>query len=375
MNPLTVFSRFIAFVCGLLLVIALPLCLLAFDVGRIVFNPPLVKQVATELVTSSDLIPAALQWFSEQRAEERYQLAEAAAWVGEPDVVQLIEFLDIDDWRTIRWEVLTDEMLADWVSVSVDGTYAWIDSEDHIPMITWDLQELINRVDSEHGTKAITVAYDALPPCTDEQITDFKNRLDAAPPGTKVLYNLCEFPDPWHADQFSDYIESLSDLVTNVPAQLALTEELSRIEDTQGVGPEIIKGQLRLIRTLMTWAPLIPVLFLVLILVFAVRSLRGLGRWWGIPLTLGSLLALLGALVYRPPIIWFLGAGPLSEVPPLIRDEASTGILQLAVEAFRPLLWQSLVITLIGLALIVVSFVVKEKQKPVDQGAVESPSG
>ncbi len=355
----SILARLIAFLFASLFIVGMLLAILAFDVGRVVFNPPLVKSVLSEIVTESDLIPAALAWFSESRADQRYASGQAEAWVGEPDVTQLIMFMDVDDWRRIRWEVLPDEILVEWVSVTVDGVYDWIDSDDRVPDIVWNLQPLIRLIDSQHGVTSITIAYGAMPPCNEAQITDFKNRLAAAPAGTEVLYNLCQFPDPWYEDQFSDYIESLEDLVANVPTTFALTGELARATDTEGVGPEAIKTQLVLIRKWMNLAPLLLIIPLVFILILAVRSLNGLGRWWGIPLTLGSLLTLLLAFVYRPLTVAVLSAGPLSETPPLIREESIVGILRLAVEVFKPMLWQSLVVLILGLALILVGSLVK----------------
>ena len=360
----SILARFIAFLCAMLFIVGMLLAILAFNVGRVVFKPPLVKGVLTEIVTESDLIPAALAWFSESRAARRYDSGQAEAWVGEPNVAQLIMFMDVDDWRAIRWEVLPDEILVEWVSVTVDGVYAWIDSDDRVPDIVWNLRPLIRLIDSEHGLTSITIAYKALPPCNEEQITDFKNRLAAAPAGTEVLYNLCQFPDPWYEDQFSDYTESLEDLVANVPTTFALTGELARTTDTEGVGTETIKAQLRMIRNWMHIAPLLLIIPLVFILIFAVRSLNGLGLWWGIPLTLGSLLTFLLAFVYRPLTIAVLSAGPLSETPPLIRAEAIAGILRLAIEVFKPILWQSLVVLILGLALILAgSLVIPENDE------------
>jgi len=364
-------ARFIAFLFGLLFIVGMLLAILAFDVGRVVFNPPLVKGVLSEIVTESDLIPAALAWFSESRANQRYASGQAEAWVGEPDVAQLIMFMDVNDWSSIRWEVLPDEILIEWVSVTVDGVYDWIDSNDRVPEIVWNLRPLIRLIDSEHGVTSITIAYEALPPCNQEQITDFKNRLSAAPAGTKVLYNLCQFPDPWHEDQFSDYIESLEDLAANVPTTFALTGELARVADTEGVGAKTIKIQLRLIRKWMHLAPLLLVIPLVFILILAVRSLNGLGLWWGIPLTLGSLLTLLLTFIYRPIVVAVLSAVPLSETPPLIRDEAIAGIFRLAVEVFKPMLWQSLVILILGLALILAGSLVKTENDKAETEPLE----
>lgn len=360
---LKVIAKIIAFVVALLLVVAIPISIISYDVGRVVFDPPLVKQVVTDLVTESDLIPVALEWFSERRAGERYEEGEAQAWKDEPDIVQLMSKLEADDWLDVRQEILPDPILAEWVSVSVDGAYKWIDNEERVPQITLSLTPFINRVDSEHGGNAILIAYRELDPCTEEEIADFVGRLDAAPAGTEVLYNLCQFPDPWFEDQISDYTESLRNLVQNVPSDFALTGELAQTEDTEGVGPLALKAQLRMIRLLMNLAPLIPLVLLLLILLFAVRSLKGLGMWWGIPITLGSLITFIIALLYRPLLTAVLTSGPMSEVPDLVRTSALGGIMRLMALIFQPMRGQSLVALLLGIALIIVMIVAKTKSE------------
>ena len=372
-------GKVIAFIVALLLVVAIPVAIISYDVGRVVFNPPLVKQVVTDLVTESDLIPVALEWFSERRAEERYEEGEAQAWEDEPDIVKLISMLEADDWLDIRQELLPDAILAEWVSVTVDGTYDWIDNEERVPQITLSLTPFINRVDSEHGRNAILIAYRELDPCTEDEIADFTSRLDAAPAGTEVLYNLCQFPDPWYEDQISDYVESLLDLVRNVPSDFALTGELAQTEDTaEGVGPLALKAQLRMLRLLMNLAPLIPLVLLLLILLFAVRSLKGLGKWWGIPITLGSLITFIIALMYRPLLTAILTSGPMSEVPSLIQASALRGIMSLMALIFQPMRGQSLVALFLGIILVIVIFVAKEETKEegnMSEGAEEGLAG
>ncbi len=356
-------AKILASLCVLVVIITIPLTLLAFDFGRVVFNPPLVKSMLTEEVVNSDLLPIALEWFSDRRAQERVETGEALTGITEPDIVLLMSYLDREDWRKIKQEVLTDPILTDWVSVSVDGTYAWIDSTDRVPQITWSMQPFKDRVNTEHGANCIVIAYSNLAPCTQEQIDNFLARLAAVPEGTEVLYNLCAFPEPWHEDQFNDYVSALHDVVENVPSQFALTNELAQVEDTAGVGAAVLKGQLRLLRFLMNWAWLIPVILLLLILLLAIRSVGTLGRWWGLPLTVGGFLTLLPALVYRPLITWLLASGPLSETPELVRAEAIRVILKLAAAAFKPLLIQAVIVTLVGVILVIVLLVQSSKEK------------
>jgi hypothetical protein len=345
-------ARAVAFLLGVLLTFTLPLSLLAFDVARVVFNPDFMKTLLTEEVVHSDLIPIGLEWFSERRAQERVDRGEALTGVDEPDIVLLLSFMDRGAWRDIKTELLTDEFLTNLVSVSVDGVYTWIDSADRVPQITWDLRPFIEQASGDHGERSIEIAYDRLPDCTEEQIQDFTARLSNAPPNTEVLYNLCEFPDPWFEDQFSDYLNSLFKVVENAPPQFALTDELAQVGDQDGVGPEALKSQLRQIRLIARWAWLLPMTLALLIAALVVRSLPTLGRWEGSPFLFGGLLGLVLALVLRPAVTSFLAAGPLSEIPPLVAEEALRISGKIFDAIFSPLLIQSGVFVLLGLVLL-----------------------
>lgn len=347
-------ARVLAFGLALLLVLGVPLSLLAFDGWRVVFNPPLLKRVLADEAVNHDLLPVALEWFSHRRAQERVTQGEALTGLREPDIVLLMSFLDREDWRQIKAEVLPPDIVGAWVTTTVDGAYAWLDSADRVPQITWEIQPFKDRVNSEHGVNAIVIAYDNLPPCTQTEIDDFQARLAAAPSGAEVLYNLCEFPAPWHEDQFNDYVSALHKVTDNIPAQFALTRELAQIPDNpQGVGPEWLKQQLRLMRLVGQWAWLAPLALIGLVALLAVRSMRQLGRWVGVPVLIGGLLALLPTLVYRSLITGLLSVGALSEVPELVIQEATRAILRLAAAVFQPLLIQAVIFMLLGVGLVI----------------------
>ena len=354
----------IALQLAVAVVLLLPLAVLAFDLGRVVFNPPLMKQVVGDEVINSPLLPVALEWFSDRRAQQRVDAGEALTGIDEPDIVLLMSFMDRADWQTVKTEVLPPEILASWVTATVDGTYAWIDSADRVPQIIWDLTAFKARLNTEHGVNAIVVAYDNLPePCTQAQLDDFQARLAATPPGKETLYNLCKFPAPWHEDQFNDYVNSLHSVVNNAPIQFELTKELAAAPDRGGVGPEAIKQQLRWTRLAMQWAWVVPVALLLLVLLLAVRTLKDLGRWWGWPLLVGGVFVLLPALAYRWLITSLFAAGPLSETPDLVKAEAVRAITRLASYVFQPMLIQAIVIMVIGLILVIVFFAARPPQK------------
>jgi hypothetical protein len=364
--------KFIALVFVLLFVLCLPLALLSYNIGRVVFDRDLVKRVVTKEVTESDLLPVALEWLSLQRAQERVRTGEAQTGVREPDVVKAIQYLNRDHWRKIKAEVLPNQLLAWWTSAVVDGVYDWIDSSDVVPNITLDFKPWKDYVRGPRATNAVQILYDAMPPCKQAEIDDFQRRLKAAPPGTKVLYNLgapCAFPNPWRPDQMQQYRDGMNEVVNNVPDKFALSQELARIEKQQGIGAEAIKQQLRVMRLAAVLGLFVPLILLVLIALFGIRSFSGAGLWIGLPLMVGGLLCLLPALVLPALIGTILTAGPMSEVPSQVRTEFIRAFGVLLGEILQPMLLQSLVIVFVGLVLAVVGFVVGfvVKPKPVSQ--------
>ena len=85
-----------------------------------------------------------------------------------------MSYLDRNDWRQIKQEVLPDYILEELARVTVSGAYAWIDTADRLPQITWDLQALKERINTEHGVNAHPDRLQQAPPCTEEQLADFE---------------------------------------------------------------------------------------------------------------------------------------------------------------------------------------------------------
>jgi hypothetical protein len=344
----------------------LPLALLAFNVGRVLFDAPLVKRVITKEVTQSDLIPVTLRWFAQRRAQERVLTGEAQTAIREPDALKAIEFPTVETWRKIRLEVMPNNFLESWTAVTIDGLYGWLDTKDPLPNIVVDLRDWKKYARSEHGWKAIQMVYDSLPPCKQADIDDFLKRLAAAAPGQEVLYNLytpCMFPDPWKPDQNQDYLDGRDEIIDNAQDRFFLTQELSRVEKQSGIGAESIKNQLLLMRTAANLSLIVPLVMLGLLVVLALRSRMDLARWLGLPIVVGGVLALLPTLVYQPIIGNLLTLGPLSEVPAQVRAEFARSFGVLLSEAFSPMMFEAIAIIVVGLVIVVVG--IARKPKPI----------
>ena len=252
---------------------------------------------------------------------------------------------------------MTDEFVTNLISVSVDGIYHWIDSDELLPGFTWDLSPLKANLAGPQGLQALMVAYSAMPVCSEAEIQDLKQRMAEAPPGVSVLYNLCQFPEPWRTDQIGDYVESLNGVNVNVPIRFDLHEMLAGNPSAAAMDPTFIKTQLRLVSLVARWTWLAALLVLLLILLIRVRSLRSLGQFVGIPLFISGVLAILFTWGGQFVLIQFIRARILATTSPLITQEVSASLKQLTSFFFQPMLIQSIILTGLGFLLILLIFI------------------
>ena len=374
-------NKGIAMILAVLLVVIMPFALLAWDVGRVFFNPPLVKEILIDEVVHTDLVPVTLEWFSKNAVKERAQGYDASSRADEPDILAMLALIDRNDWRRITAEVLPPEVLSDWIMVTVDGLYAWINSGDAVPRIIWDMDPIKARLSSQNGVNVMMLVYNKLPLCTERQINEFARRLAVAPRGEKVEYSLCKFPNVyqgktvgWLDDQAEGFINSLDPVVQNVPSRLNLVEALGQGENTQNSEDQGGKALLRAIRSGMRLSWLLVAVLLVLILLLVVRSTESLARWWGIPLLISGFFTLLPGLAYHRLVTNALANAQLPDLQPVVIEEIHRVSIRMADAAFRPLVFQAIILSITGIALLVWLFIQKRQSVP-NLSAISTESG
>lgn len=333
-------SRFFAFVFALIFILLLPLSLLSFNVGRVLFNRPLLKTVLTNAVTNSELVPDALSWFTQ----------EVSAGLLLPDVAQqdltaVLMSLTQEGWQAIRTEVLSDDMLAGWTSSIVDGFYAWLGSDEPLPNFTLDMQSFKARINSDFGLRAIEIAYNSLPICSNDQVDEFKNLLANSAPGINVYFPPCQFPEIYKTDQLTAYLNSLTDVVSLIPDSYEL--QLQQTSNSAN-GWVVLKANLRIFRAIYWMGLVLAILFWGLIALLVIRTPRALARWGGIPLALAGALAILLSWAANAFLKGLLLTGPLQDTSPELRDEIIQVVSRLTGEMFTPMMLQALVVLLTG---------------------------
>jgi hypothetical protein len=278
----------------------------------------------------------------------------------ELDLFTLVYSMKEGNWKNFREALLSDQVVGGWIRDTVNGFYRWLDTEEPIPLIRWNMRPLIEYMEGPQGKEAVGAFYESLPDCTDLQMEEMKTQPGDPPPRAKMVKELCKLSTFPPTEQIKVYSDVMQMVVNAIPQEYNATQAfLKGVENINGV--YTLKWNIRRLRASLAAALLIPIGLLFLILIFGVRSMEGLGQWWGIPLVGGSLITLISALLYKP--LW---TGILTELMPeaipqtsLLYHEVIEGSARLLIPVFNPLRWQSFLILLLGVGLLAVGFIIK----------------
>jgi hypothetical protein len=357
-----VILKFIAFLLAGVLIIALPVALLANNAGDVLFNQEQVNVISTGAVLDSDLIPAALEIITNRRAEDiSTKIEETDDPTGrELNLYNLIYSMEEQNWKNFREALLANEVVGSWIQATVDGFYGWLDTDDQLPFINWEMQPLIDKMGGPEGREAVVAFYDSLPDCTDLQMEEMKTLPGEPLPRSKMVKELCKLSTFPHAEQIEVYNDVMGMVIEAMPPEYNATRAVLKQREQIG-GLYTLKWNLRTMRLNLESALLVPLALLFFILIFAVRSLEGLGQWFGIPLIGGGLISLITALLYRP--LW---TGWLTERMPeaipqtsLLYHELINASVRVIAPIFNPLAWQAFIILLIGVGLLTMGFIIR----------------
>jgi hypothetical protein len=354
--------KFIAFILAGILILALPLSLLAYNVGEVMFDQEGVNRIAAAIFLDSDIIPATMEIITNRQADEISQKIEETDQPEgqELDLFTLVYSMEEKNWKSFREALLSDRVIGGWIEVAVNGFYRWLDTEEPIPHIRLNMTPLIEQMGGPEGEEAMVAFYDSLPDCTDLQMEEMKTQPGDPLPRAKMVKELCKLSTFPHTEQIQVYSDVMQMVINATPQEYNVTQSLlKKGESINGV--YTLKWNIRRLRVSLVTALLIPIGLLFLILIFGVRSMEGLGQWWGIPLVGGSLITLISALLYKP--LW---TGILTDRMPeaipqtsLLYHELIDGSVRLLTPVFNPLRWQSFLILLIGVGLLAMGFIMK----------------
>jgi hypothetical protein len=358
---LNAIAKFLAFILAGVLIFALPLALLANNLGEVIFDQEKITGLTASVILDSEIIPAALEIITNRQAEDISQKIEDTDQPEgrELNLFNLIYSMEEDNWKNFQEALLPEEVVGGWIFGSMEGLFRWLNSEDQFPIISWNLEPIIKKMRGPEGEEAVVAFYDSLPDCTDLQMEEMQVPPGEPLPRAKMVKALCKLSTFPHSDQIQVYNDVMMMTVEATPPEYNATQLLLR--EGEITGAYTAKWNIRSLRWRLDTALLFPIGLLFLILIFGVRSLEGLGQWWGIPLIGGSLITLITGILYRPLWTGILTDQMPDAIPPtsLLYHEIIDGSARVISPVFNPLRWQSFLILLIGVGLLAMGFILR----------------
>ena len=242
--------------------------------------------------------------------------------------------------------------------------------------ISISIDELKNRLAGDEGVQAFNQILNAQPDCSFDQVMGLLQLGLGIE--TQIDTLLCKPPDNI-ISELNPVIESLlSAAVAYVPDQISFSLPAAMLQvstsDTPqelspGELPEFIEA-LRFTNMLISWSPMLPIVFLLLVTAFAVRSLADFLRWWGSTFLVAGGISLIILLILFLTVDLSLGRFlpiPLSvyKLPTLL---VQLGLLELSQELVNGIVLSILVpagiFTLLGILLLLGTYLQPKDSTP-----------
>ncbi len=323
-------GKLLATLCAFLFVVTGVASLFLFNVEWKAFSAETYKQAFREqgLYEDAPALIASLLTTSAQAGVEGEPWF--VAILGRDGLASMLRSLIPAD----QLEALTDSIL--------ESVFAYINGE--ADSVTVSLIPIKQNLTGEAGLQVFMQFLNASPECTPEQLLQFAFGSSS----TEAGLILCKPPAEAMA-LVAPLIESQIQAMTRgIPDEIALPLGV------QARSRQFLE-RLDRIRTAMQLSLLIPIAFLFLILIFAVRNLNDLLKWWGIPFiitgVLSAILALIGAPFIRFALDFAFQQGT-PEMPAVFLALMPDMAGSLARQILRPLAIEGIVLAVIGVGML-----------------------
>ena len=335
-------GQFLAALCAILFIISTIIVLLVVNIEAKAFSSATYKQA-----------------FADQRLYERMPSILASALIstmGESiNAVPFLRALTVEDWQNTISVVLPPEELRATADQALDATFDYLNGHTNSAAIS--LVPVKTQLAGPAGMDLVLQILSLQPACTAEQLL----QIAAGLLGGEIA--LCN-PPPEAVGLMTPFLQSQIQTMTNI-----VPNEVTIIPGTLSGTPNDPRLRLNTIRSTITFTPLLPLLLLFGVTIFAVRSLADWLTWWGWPFTIAGVSSVIIGLVGSPIVGWILQLFIQNQgtilIPPVLISSIAETTSAVAHEMLVPVLVQGAILGFIGLGMVLLAmFVPKRPVEP-----------
>lgn len=289
----------------------------------------------------------------------QFGLSESEDTQGMPSFLQNLKS---SDWEGIINSALPPADIKSIVESTIDGFFTYLNGES--ASVSIPLSAIKENLSGSAGEEIVTQLLSAQPACTVDQIVQIA--LNAASGDTLVL---CSPPEAVLLTVMPLIQTQLSNAVNKIPATIEVIKPHTSTGGSGNSGPlgSDIPANFRLIKSILRFSFVMSIIFLLLVTLFAVRSIKSWMRWWGIPQFFTGLFtggaSLAATLLVK--LVWtnFIGPKFPAYLPADLASLAENLVIYLSNGIFQMVLIIALALLVVGLAAWVISYFIKTGNK------------
>lgn len=346
-------SVILAILLAVIFAIGLPLALILFDIGEVIFSPDTVSEaVVTNVLETGALQNLLLEYVFIAEVDE-IQRDEAGSFKG------ALEHLKSADIEAIVNILIPSSWAETQITLLVSDLYLWLDSDQIYPKLSLNIQPVKDRLRSGGSREIAEIVLDSWPSCSMEQINRARTQIERT---GELPIVACEPPEPMRGELLMMADQVLMDRINELPGSMRLFDPSN--DNFQESEVREFKENIRFIRAWSNSSWLLILSILGLILALIVRSFQDLAKWWGYPLLVSGLILFLLVLLVSDPFTRRIERILRSSDLPAVFQESIQGIAQYLQEEFVGLaLVQFILLIGSGIGLLFLAYLLRRRQK------------
>ncbi len=255
-------------------------------------------------------------------------------------------------WEAFFRNLLPPETLKLMGDEALDSTFAYLNMQTDSAQL--NLTPLKTSMAGDAGVQAVFLLLGTQPECSFNQIAQMTLSLLS---GGQIEF--CNPPADLYPTLAPIIQSQLQFTAAAIPDQVTIISAPFQNDPRQ---------RLLDIRFFMRLSPILPLAFLLGLTVFAVRSLKSWLSWWGIPfLITGSIafvISLIGAPVFGAVLQRMLTNRMPTFLPTIFLSQANDLASAMLKALLTPILWQGILLALLGLGMAIAGYFVKTQNSP-----------